>query len=195
MLNDQDIILGIRNGEESAFKALVDQYQELVINVCHGFVHNREDALDISQDVFIKAFDSIGQFRSQSKLSTWLYRIAVNRPLNFIRDKKRKNIFSSLDILFDPQRTNPVENESDPEDRMDEKMEKEERLKVLHQALDTLPRKQKVALTLNKLEGLSYKQIAEIMDISVSETGVLINRARKKLQSKLTESFKKQSIV
>ena len=193
-MTDKDIILGIQNGEEKAFKALVDQYQELVINVCHGFVHNRDDALDISQDVFIKAFDSLGQFRGQSKLSTWLYRIAVNRSLNFIRDKKRKNIFSSLDILFEKNQSNPAEYETNPEEAADRKIEQDERRKALYQAIDSLPKKQKIAITLNKLEDLSYKQIAEIMNISVSETGVLVNRARNKLQTKLLEKLKRQSL-
>jgi len=189
-MTDQQIIRGIQQGQEQAFKALVDQHQEMVINVCNSFVHNKEDALDISQEVFIKAYGTIGQFRQQSRLSTWLYRIAVNQSLNFIRDNKRRNIFSSLDLLFDHSKTGRMEKEDDKNQAADERMEQQERLKALYKAMDKLPQKQKAVLTLNKMEALSYKEIADIMDISVSETGVLINRAKKKLQQKLVDRFK-----
>jgi RNA polymerase sigma-70 factor (ECF subfamily) len=189
-MTDKQIIQGIRQGDEAAFRALVNHYQEMVINVSYRFVHSRDDAMDIAQEVFIKAYDSIGKFREQSSLSTWLYRIAVNRSLNFVRDKKRKNIFNSLDLLFENENSSPLQQEEDQNDTADEKMEKQENTRALYKALDDLPKKQRVAITLNKLEELTYKEIAEIMEISVSETGVLINRARKKLRKKLVSYFK-----
>ncbi len=190
-MTEQQIIEGIRQGDESAFRELVDQYQQMVVNVCNRFVHNRDDALDLSQDVFIKAYHSIDRFRGTSRISTWLYRIAVNHSLNFIRDKKRRNIFSSLDVLFDHSGSSPVERAADNGEEAQEQMERKENNNRVYQALESLPKKQRVALTLNKLEDLPYKQVAEIMDISVSETGVLINRAKKKLQKKLAENIKK----
>jgi len=190
-MTDQEIIQGLKNRDETAFKEFVDKYQHLVLNVSNNFVHNKDDAMDISQEVFIKVYDSVDSFREQSKLSTWLYKIAVNRSLNYLRDKKRRNIFSSLDLIFENKNHNPLENMADDEKISQEKMESEERKKILFKAIDELPKKQKTALTLNKLEGLPYKEIAGIMDTSVTETGVLINRARKKLQKKLVEEFKK----
>jgi RNA polymerase sigma-70 factor (ECF subfamily) len=83
-----------------------------------------------------------------------------------------------------------MEKEDDKNQAADERMEQQERLRALYKAMDKLPQKQKTALTLNKMEALSYKEIAGIMDISVSETGVLINRAKKKLQQKLVDRFK-----
>lgn len=189
-MTEKEIIQGIRQGNDAAFKTLVDRYQDMVINVSNRFVHSRDDALDIAQEVFIKAYDSIGRFREQSSLSTWLYRMAVNRSLNSIRDRKRKNIFNSLDILFENEENSPIQQEQDHNDPVDVQMEKQENIQALYKALDSLPKKQRVAITLNKLEGLSYKEIADIMDISVSETGVQINRARKKLQKKLLNHFK-----
>jgi len=189
-MTDKQIIQGIQQGDEAAFKTLVDQYQDMVINVSHRFVRNRDDALDIAQEVFIKAYDSVEKFREQSSLSTWLYRIAVNRSLNFVRDRKRKNIINSLDMLFENEGPSPIQQQQDHNDRADEQMEKNENMHALYKALDELPKKQRAALTLNKLEELSYKEIAAIMEISVSETGVLINRARKKLQKKLLNHLK-----
>lgn len=190
-MTDEQIIQGIRNGEEAAFKELVDKYQELVINVCNSFLHNKDDALDVSQDVFIKAYHSIDRFRGQSRISTWLYRIAVNQSLNYLRDRKRKNIFSSLDVLFSNPGSDPLEKVEDNDDIAPAKMERQEQKDLLHRAIESLPKKQRVALTLNKLEELPYKEVAEIMDITVSETGVLINRAKKALQKKMAAEFKK----
>ena len=188
-MTDQEIIQGLKNKEETAFKEFVDTYQHLVLNVANKFVRNKEDAMDIAQEVFIKVYDSVHSFREQSKISTWLYKITVNKSLNYIRDKKRRNIFSSLDAIFENKNNNSVENVADDQKISQEQMESEERKEILFKAIDQLPEKQKTAITLNKLEGLPYKEIAGIMDISVTETGVLINRARKKLQKKLVAQF------
>ncbi len=190
-MTDQEIIQGLKERDEAAFKEFVDKYQHMVINVSNNFVHNMEDAMDIAQEVFIKVYDSVNSFREQSKLSTWLYKIAVNKSLNYIRDKKKRNIFSSLDLIFENKNPNPLENMADDQEISQEKMESEERKELLIKAIDELPKKQKTALTLNKFEDLPYKEIAAIMGISVTETGVLINRAKNKLQKKLVEYFKK----
>jgi len=190
-MTDQEIIQGLKNRDEKTFREFVDKYQHMVINVSNNFVHNKEDAMDIAQEVFIKVYDSVKSFREQSRLSTWLYKIAVNKSLNYIRAKKRRNIFTSLDLIFENKNHNPVENMADDQEISQEKMESEERKNLLIKAIDELPEKQKTALTLNKFEDLPYKEIATIMDISVTETGVLINRAKNKLQKKLVEYFKK----
>jgi len=190
-MTDTQIVRKVKNGNEEAFKELVDKNQEMIINVCNGFVRDREDAMDIAQEVFIKAYNSIHKFQEKSKLSSWLYRIAVNKSLNFIRDKKRKNMLSSLDLLFEnsPEISDKIEDDSE---NTEESFENEEMKAALKKSVDALPKKQKVALTLNKFEELSYKEIAEVMDISVSETGVLINRAKKQLQKKMIKQFKNQ---
>ena len=190
-MNEQQILQGIEKGDQTAFRELVDHYQEMVINACNRFVHNKEDALDISQEVFIKAYHSIDQFRGESRISTWLYRIAVNQSLNFIRDKKRKHFFHSLDLLFNNSPGHPADQIKEDDGGGQQHLEKQERSDLLYKALDTLPKKQRVALTLNKLEELPYKEVAEIMDISVSETGVLINRGKKALQKKMAAYLKK----
>jgi RNA polymerase sigma-70 factor (ECF subfamily) len=190
-MTDQEIIQGLKNRDEKTFREFVDKYQHMVINVSNNFVHNKEDAMDIAQEVFIKVYDSVKSFREQSRLSTWLYKIAVNKSLNYIRDKKRRNIFTSLDLIFENKNHNPVDNMADDQEISQEKMESDERKNLLIKAIDELPKKQKTALTLNKFEDLPYKEIATIMDISVTETGVLISRAKNKLQKKLVEYFKK----
>lgn len=188
-MTDQEIAQGIKNGDEEAFRELVDTNQEMVINVCNSFVHNKDDALDIAQEVFIKVYNSFDKFQGKSKISSWLYRIAVNKSLNFIRDKKRKNIFNSLDLIFENSPNNS-ENLEDSSENSQEAIENEETKTILQQTINELPKKQQTAIVLNKYENLSYKEIAEVMNISLSETGVLINRAKKKLQDKLIKKLK-----
>jgi RNA polymerase sigma-70 factor (ECF subfamily) len=89
-MNELEIVDKLKNRDENAFRQLVENYQAMVVNTCFSLVHNTEDSEDIAQEVFIEVYRSIGNFRADSKLSTWLYRMAVNRSLNFIRDNKRK---------------------------------------------------------------------------------------------------------
>jgi RNA polymerase sigma-70 factor (ECF subfamily) len=159
--------------------------------VCNSFLHDRDDALDISQEVFIKVFHSADSFKGDSKISTWLYRIAVNKSLNFLRSKKRKNIFSSLDLLLEDKQNNPIDSVVDNGENAEEKMSKNEDIERMIAVIDQLPKKQKTAINLNKFEGLSYKEISEIMNISVTETGVLINRAKSKIQKQMISKIKK----
>ena len=94
---DTEIIEQLKQGNEKAFRILVENYQKLVVNTCYGMVHNREDAEDIAQDVFVEVYRNVDSFRADAKLSTWLYRIAVNRSLNHIRDNKKHKWFQSFE--------------------------------------------------------------------------------------------------
>jgi len=101
-MNDHELILKItQQNDHSAFTLLVDKYQKMVVNTCRGFVNSYADAEDLAQEVFIELFESLPEFRHESKLSTWIYRIAVNKSLNHIRKKKRENIFSSFVSIFE----------------------------------------------------------------------------------------------
>src|ERR1044072_6075651 len=99
-LNEKEKISLLRAGDQQAFELLVSEFQAKVYNTCLGLVQSPEDAEDISQEVFIAVFQSIGSFREQSSLSTWIYRIAVTRSLEFLRSKKRRKLFAFFQILF-----------------------------------------------------------------------------------------------
>jgi RNA polymerase sigma-70 factor (ECF subfamily) len=118
-----------------------------------------------------------------------LYRIAVNKSLNFLRSNKRNRWFASQDLLFtdEKKQIDPVDDTPQP----GEEMEQNQNKKVLHDALKKLPEKQNAAIALSHFDELSYKEIAEIMDISVSEVGVLINRGKKKLQKIIIDYYEK----
>lgn len=186
---DEKILLDkIAAKDEKAFQFFVEKYHKLVLNICNNILNNIDDAMDVSQEVFIKIYESIDSFRGDSKITTWLYRISVNKSLNYLRSKKKQKWFTSIDVLFGDENKN-----IDPEDKElkpGENIELEENKKALYYALRKLTEKQNIAISLNNFEDLSYKEIAEIMNISVTEVGVLINRGKKKLQKLIIDYYK-----
>ena len=192
-MSEAEIIKRLQEGDENAFRQLVEKYQQLVVNTCFGLVHNTEDAEDIAQDVFIEVFRSVHKFRADSKISTWLYRIAVNRSLNFIRDNKRRKWFRSVDEPNAPDSKDAYKISGET-DSPDSDLENSQRTALLHEAIDSLPNNQRVAFTLNKYEDLSYKEISEVMQVSLSSVESLIHRAKKNLQKKLYACYKKKCI-
>lgn len=178
----------LKDRNENAFRQLVEENMDRIVNTCYGFVKDRQDAEDIAQNVFIQAYKSISSFRGDSKLSTWLYRIAVNQSLNFIKSSKRKNIFQSLESPFGGSKRDIASKQ----DTSSEKMEKDEQIELLHTMIGKLPENQRIALTLNKFEDLSYQEVADIMDISVPAVTSLINRGKENLKKKIEKFYKKK---
>ena len=193
-MSEAEIIQKLQEGDEQVFRRLVEKYRQLIVNTCFGLVHNSEDAEDIAQDVFIEVFRSVHKFRADSKLSTWLYRIAVNRSLNFIRDNKRRKLALSIGEIFSPGKEKSGSFLTEKAAASDTEMENSERAQLLHRAIDSLPPNQRVAFTLNKYEDLTYKEIAAVMETSVSSVESLIHRAKKSLQKKLYACYKKNCI-
>lgn len=192
-MNEQEVLNLLLAGDPKAIRSLVDQFQPLVLRTARGFVRNPEDARDIAQEVFIDIITNLPRFRAQSGLSTWIYRITVNRSLNYLRsNKRRQGRFSySNDDESDNSGTN---NLSDPTQKNPaEILEQKERSGILHDAIRSLPEKQQVAFTLAEYDDLTYKEIAEIMQLSISSVESLLFRARKNLQKKLWACYKKSS--
>ena len=102
-MNEQELIALLKERDESAFKQLVLTWQDMVYNTVLGIVQHEEDAEDVSQEVFVQVFQSISSFKSESKLSTWIYRIATTKALDHLRKKKRKKRFSFVQSLFGMQ--------------------------------------------------------------------------------------------
>ena len=183
-MTETEIIQKLQQGNEPAFKMLVETYQKLVVNTCFGLLQNTEDAEDIAQEVFIEVFRSIQNFRADAKLSTWLYRIAVNRSLNHIRDNKRRKWFQSFDDVV--KEKNLQLNHYASENPGTE-LENLQRANILHEAIGALPENQKTAFTLHKFEDLSYKEIAEIMEMSLESCRNLIYRAIRTLRENVLD--------
>ena len=166
----------ILKGDQRAFKLLVDTYQLMVVNTCYAFVHDRDEAEDIAQDVFVQVFESLGKFRFESKLSTWFYRIAVNRSINHCKSPRGRAIKIDIDSWKQQEVAQTIEM---PQQQI---LEEQEQIKLLHKAIDKLPENQRTALILNKYEELSYKEIADVMGVSLSSVESLLFRAKNNLE-------------
>lgn len=186
-MREQDLIAGIKSGDQNAFRFLVDQYQAMVLNTCFHFVHDEDDAKDLTQDAFIEVYNSIHKFRNDSKLSTWLYRVAVNKSLNFIKKNKRKRLVDNMESFFRSSKSTDIGNESF---NADKGIDDSERSMHLHKAIDSLNQNQRIAFSLHNLDGISYSEISEIMNVSVSSVESLIHRAKVNLQKRLLNFYK-----
>lgn len=193
-MDEAQLIKGIQQGDHKSFQILVETYQRMVVNTCLGIVHNKDDAEDLAQDVFLEIFRTAENFRGEAKLSTWLYRIAANRSLNLIRNNKRKRFFQSIEETFTGGGNRASEISENRGDQPDQNITDQQRSDLLHRAIDQLPEKQRIAFTLNKYEELPYQQIAEVMEISLASVESLIHRAKKNLQERLLDCYKKKCV-
>lgn len=184
-----EIVKDLINGNQEAFRTLIEQHQDRVVNTCFGFVHDIDDADDLAQDVFIEVFHSIHKFKEDASLSTWIYRIAVNKSLDFLRKNNRIKRWGNS-IRFSINAEEIKDNISAHSDTPDTTLEQKERITILNAAIDKLPKNQKTAFTLNKYEDLSYKEIAEIMETSVSSIESLLHRAKKNLKVLLEKYYR-----
>jgi len=191
-MTDEQLINGLQNGDRESFRLLVDKYQPQVLNNCHSFVHNRDNAEDIAQEDFIEVYMSVHKFRKEARLSTWLYRISVNKSLNFIRDNKKMNIFKSIESFFSGDNTKTVIMDDGAECYENTEAE-EEKIALLHRSISELPGNQKIAFTLSKLDNLPYREISEIMELSLSSVEGLVHRAKRNVQKKILKFYKNKS--
>lgn len=180
-LEEKELIKKIIDGDRASFKELYDAFSSRVYNTTLGILQNAEDAEDTTQEVFVQIFKSINNFKQESSLSTWIYRITVNKAFEFVRGKKRKKRFALVRSIFSNEET------EEPVDFLHPGIlaENRERGKILFRAIDRLSKKQKTAFILSKIENLSHKEICDIMDLSLSSVESLIFRAKENLKKDL----------
>jgi len=187
-MSDPELIEGILRRDRNAFQYLVDTYQKQVIKTANYFIGNMEDAEDLSQEIFMEIIDSLARFKQSSALSTWIYRITVNRSLNVVKKNRRNGIFTRIERLAGPK----DENRSYPQGKLpvtEPVLEEGENRKLLYDAISRLSENQRVAFVLHKFDDLPYKEIALIMGVSLSSVESLIHRAKKNLQKRLIHHF------
>lgn len=168
------------------FEKLYHEHKILVFNVALNYLQNIEDAEEISQDVFVKIYNSLDNFNQKSSYKTWIYRITINQCLDFIKQKNSQKRF----FIFGNKSQNEKEylNTSTFE-HPGILMENKEDASILFGAINTLSENQKTAFLLSKLDGLSNPEIAEIMQLSISSIESLVFRAKASLHEKLGEKF------
>jgi len=171
----------------SAFDELVRRYKDRVYNVIYRFVGNHEDALDVSQEVFVRAYRGIEEFRGSAKVYTWLYSIAANLARNCLRDAGRKgrNLGTSLEALAESGAGMPSWGSALPEHNPRAHAEHHELDEALQRCLDELPEHYRLAFVLRTFEDLSYEEIAQTLDCPTGTVKSRINQARKLLRERL----------
>lgn len=175
-MQDVELIQSILGGNTRNYEQLVKKYQTNVFRTVIGMLHNKEDAEEITQDVFIKVYNSLSSFSGKSAFSTWLYRITINTSISHLRKKKRRGLWVELTNFFQFQ-----SKEKPAETVLTEKNDKI----LIQQAIDSLPDKQKLAFVLTKHEELPQRQVAEIMEITEGAVEQLVVRAKANLRKKL----------
>jgi len=186
-LNDRELVNAVAKGDQKAFRLLVDTHKKSVFNTVLVFLQNIENAEAVTQDVFVKVYETIGSFKNEAKLSTWIYRISVNQSLDFIRKTKRKKRFGIVTSLFGSENEalyHPANFE-----HPGVVMENKEKAAILFRAINNLPDKQKTAFLLQKIEHCSQQQIAGIMDINIGAVESLLSRAKTNLKKLLIDYY------
>jgi len=180
-MDETELMLRVKKGDEGAFREIVGKYQRQIHNLCFRYIGNQQDAEEVAQDVFIRLYKAASTYEPRAKLSTYLYRIAVNLSLNKIRDEKWK-WFVSLEFLSKGEKKRMSSSVVDGPDSL---IEQKERQRVIEEAINSLPANQKTAVILKRFQGFSYEEIAEVMNCSVSAVESRLHRAKQNLKKKL----------
>lgn len=187
-MTDPELIEGILRRDRNALQYLVNCYQKRVIKTAFYFVGNMEDAEDLSQEIFLDIIHSMNSFKHSSSLSTWIYRITVNKSLNMVKKQQRRGMMIRLESLFIHQAEHGAEKVTEPS-VLPTDVEQDEKRELLHAAIHRLPENQRIAFVLCKFDDQSYKQIADIMKIGLPAVESLIYRAKVNLQKHLMHHF------
>ncbi|MBS0661794.1 MAG: sigma-70 family RNA polymerase sigma factor [Verrucomicrobia bacterium] len=183
--SDMEVVRRVQAGEVEAFDQLVTKYRNRVYAVVYNLTSNREDAADLTQDAFIKSFQSINRFQGQSTFFTWLYRIAVNSTLTHLRKNRLRTFFSFEKINEDDKVSSEVINALTDESGADRETFARELQEKLNEAMQKLSIPHRTVITLFEIDGLSHQEIAEIMNCSVGTVRSRLHYAKQLLQSEL----------
>jgi RNA polymerase sigma-70 factor, ECF subfamily len=184
--SDHELVKACRRGDKEAFRELVERYQRKVISVALGMVHNRDDAIEIAQETFVKAFENLGNFKGESSFYTWLYRIVVNRAIDFQRRERRHPTVA----LDDRIGTGESYDDILKEERLNDPYHLTQAHEIgdrVSEAINELTPDHKAVILLREVEGLSYDEISRVMQCSKGTVMSRLHYARKKLQKRLKD--------
>lgn len=187
---DRQLVARVQKGDSRAFDLLVIKYQHRILALVGRYISDFAEAQDVTQEAFIKAYRALPSFRGDSQFYTWMYRIAVNTAKNYLVSRGRKT--PTRDIDLDDAEFFADEAKMKDIETPDSLIQRDELRQVVFDAIDALPEELRMAVTLRELDGLSYEEIAEVMDCPIGTVRSRIFRAReaidKKMQPLLSES-------
>ncbi len=180
---DQALVERVQAGDKTAFDILVQKYQSKIIQLAYRYVHDQDEAMDIAQEAFIKAYKALGRFRGDSAFYTWIYRIAINTAKNYLVASNRRPPRSDIDAVDAEQYDGAtgLKEYATPE-RL---LLRDEIKETIAGAIESLPDDLRTAITLRELEGMSYEEIAQAMDCPIGTVRSRIFRARDAIDVKL----------
>ncbi len=201
LLDVSTLIAGLKQGSRVAFRELVTTYQHRVYNTVLAIVQQPEEAEDVAQEVFVQVFESIGQFGGDMKLTAWIYRIATTKALEAYRKRHARKRWGGIPFTFLTSLFGSADDDDGLADRLHPvefvhpgvELERQERANILFAAISRLPDQQKVAFTLHHLEGLSYQEITEVMQTSLSAVESLLYRAKANLRNRLAAYYEQDN--
>jgi RNA polymerase sigma-70 factor (ECF subfamily) len=180
--NDSQLVERVQRGDKRAFDILVLKYQHRIAGLISRYVHDSGEAQDVVQESFIKAYRALPRFRGDSEFYTWLYRIAINTAKNYLVSKSRRPPSIDIDVDAEFQADFAVlKDVADPESRL----ATEQLQQVIFHAIESLPEELKTAVTLREIEGMSYEEIAEVMECPVGTVRSRIFRAREAIEKSI----------
>jgi len=179
---EKDLIHRAKRGDISAFEDLISGYEKKVYNTAYRFFNNAEDAMDVSQEIFIKVFTSLRRFREDSSFSTWLYRIAVNTCIDFLRKKREDVLPIKEEIVMNDTTKLGFQTEL-----TEEFMEKQEVKQAIMKAISTLPEEQRICIILRDVQGFSYTEISDVLSCSLGTVKSRLFRGRRALKENLKD--------
>jgi RNA polymerase sigma factor (sigma-70 family) len=183
-----DLIRLISQGDRQAFKEFYENFKSIVFNTAISFVQNPEEAEEITQDVFVEVHESASNFKQESSASTWVYRITVNKSLDFLRHRKRKKRFAFLTSIFQKE-SGELTIDFPDFHHPGVALENKEKAAILFKAIGQLPENQKTAFVLSQVEQLPQKEIAEVMKASEKAIESLVQRAKVNLKKELEKFY------
>lgn len=185
VLSDHELIEAAKNGDENAFAEIVARYRSPITNFLYRFLNDYEEAVDLAQETFVRVYFAIERYHTGFAFSTYIYRIATNLAITEVRKRKRRKLLS-LTGLFQNDLDDPTEFQpADTKPLADADIIDAEQSRAIARAITTLPPKYRVPIVLRDIEGLSYDEIASVMNLGLGTTKSRINRARGLLKEKL----------
>lgn len=188
---DWEVVRQVQSGQVSAFDRLILKYRSRLFGVVYNLTSNREDAADLTQDAFIKAFQSIHRFQGQSSFFTWLYRIAVNSALSHLRKNRFRSFFSLERVNLDEPVVREVVDALTDKACADREVAARELQDKLNEAMQKLSIKHRTVVTLFEIDGLSHEEIAEIVGCSVGTVRSRLHYAKRLLQAEMAFYLKR----
>jgi RNA polymerase sigma-70 factor (ECF subfamily) len=186
-LNDAQIMLRVKAGDDSAFEYLVQKYRRPMLGFMYRMAHSTTVAEDLAQEVFLRVYRSREKYEASAKFTTWLYRIASNLAVNHARDTRHQRPENTVSLDEPDQETGLTLDLPDASLTAEEAMVRRERLAAIRQRVEALPERQKMALIMHKYQQMDYRQIAEVLKLSESAIKSLLFRAYETLREQLKE--------